>query len=155
MPLRVTDQTHWCHSTPGRRWARQDSGDLIGHARQRSLRRDHSDRRGREPNSSPSPPARLPRHRHNRRTIYNLATPPQTHVRKKLEPRPDRGSRHRLEWIASGCTAQCFWTGPRRWIAALASRLRCKLRGQRTLTGSTESVEVFSRRPSRRAAMRN
>jgi hypothetical protein len=40
MPSPVTDQTHWCHSTPGLRWARQprkglprgkDSVDLIGH----------------------------------------------------------------------------------------------------------------------------
>jgi hypothetical protein len=34
------------------------------------------------------------------------------------------GSRLRLEWLADGCTVKCFWTGPRRLIAALESQLR-------------------------------
>jgi len=50
------------------------------------------------------------------------------HVRKKLEPRFARGSRLRIEWIAGGCTAKCFWTGTRRLIASLESRLRFGLR---------------------------
>ena len=36
MPLRVPDQTQWGHSPAGRRWAREDSGALIGRGRQRS-----------------------------------------------------------------------------------------------------------------------
>ena len=52
----------------------------------------------------------------------NLATPPQPHVRKKLEP--PVGSRLRFEWIALGFTAQSFWTGTRRWIASLESKSR-------------------------------
>ena len=54
MPLRVTDQTHWCPSTPGLRWARQDSIDLIGHGRQRPLMRVIRPP-GRELNGSLSP----------------------------------------------------------------------------------------------------
>jgi len=34
------------------------------------------------------------------------------------------GSRLRFEWIALGFTAQCFWTGTRRWIVSLESKSR-------------------------------
>jgi len=41
-----------------------------------------------------------------------LAHPPQTHIRKKLEPHDPRGnqsgSRHRIEWTACGWTAGEF-----------------------------------------------
>jgi hypothetical protein len=57
-----------------------------------------------------------------------LATPPQPHVRKKLESRPVRENRLRLAWIAAGFTAQSFWTGTRRWIAPLESKSRFGLR---------------------------
>jgi hypothetical protein len=37
------------------------------------------------------------------------------------------GSRLRLEWLADRCTGKCFWTGRRRLIAALESKLRLGL----------------------------
>jgi hypothetical protein len=50
MPSRVTDQTPWCLSTPGLRWAGEDSVDLIGSSGRRpSL---VAGRRVREQNSS-------------------------------------------------------------------------------------------------------
>ena len=57
----------------------------------------------------------------------NLEPPPQRHVRKKLEPRPDRDSQPHLEWIAPGFTAESFWTVTWRWITSLESRARSPL----------------------------
>ena len=34
-----------------------------------------------------------------------------------------------LEWIALGCTAESFWTARRRWIVALESRVRFRVKG--------------------------
>ena len=88
MPLRVTDQTQWGHSPAGRRWAREDSGDLIGRGRQRSNLRGvrppgaRAFRLAAAPGSLTSPTISL----WNELTI--LAHPPHTHVRKKLESRP-------------------------------------------------------------------
>ena len=121
MPLRVTDQIHWCPSTPGRRWARQDSADLIGHGRQRPLLRVIRPP-GRELRLAAAP-ARL--------TRGGRPQGPITNQRKELgdsapTARPQKtgaqvGSRLQLEWLADGCTAVCFWTGRRRLIASLES----------------------------------
>jgi hypothetical protein len=81
------------------------------------------------------------------------ARPQKTGVVAGRKARPD--SRRQLEWIVSGFTAKCFWTAAWRWITWLASRLRSQGQGPKALAGSTESVEVFSRRPSLQAAKRN
>jgi hypothetical protein len=86
MPLRVTDHTQWCASTAGRRWARQDSGALIGRRSPAVATRGACDRRGRELWLAACPRlGYLARNITRERTNY-LAPPPQTHVRKKLEP---------------------------------------------------------------------
>jgi hypothetical protein len=138
MPLRAADQIHWCPSTPGLRWARQDSADLIGHGRQRPLLRVIRPP-GRELKSSLSSRLVLTRS-HNPRTKRiknNLAIPPQPHVRKKLEPDISQGmsrqpSSTRMDsgWV----NCQSFWTGTRRLIASLESKLRFGLRTGLRLT---------------------
>ena len=95
MPLKVTDFIHWCPSTSGLRWARQDSGELIGHDRQR-----------------PSSPT-------NEKEFGDSAPTARPQKTGALV-----GSRLRLEWIARGCTVMCFWTGMRRLIVSLESELR-------------------------------
>ena len=85
MPLRVTDQTHWCPSTAGLRWARQDSVDLIGHIAS-GLSRGVSERRGASKKARSRPGSFYPAIITNKRK-YTLATPPQPHGRKKLEPK--------------------------------------------------------------------
>jgi hypothetical protein len=84
----------------------------------------------------------------------NLATPPQPHVRKKLESRLARDNRLRFEWIALGFTAQSFWTGTRRWIVSLESKLRLGLTTRLRLTRSS-SYRCLAGRPSVRAVKRN
>ena len=64
------------------------------------------------------------------------------------------GSRLRFEWIAGGFTVMSFWTGTRRWIASLESKLRFGLRTRLRLTRSS-SYRCLAGRPSVRAAKRN
>ena len=84
----------------------------------------------------------------------NLATPPQPHVRKKLESRLARDNRLRLEWIALGFTVMSFWTGTRRWIASLESKSRLGLTTRLRLT-RLSPYRCLAGRPSVRAAKRN
>jgi len=95
--------------------------------------------------STARPPARFTsRTEHHSGTKQkNLAPPPHPHVRKKLESPVPRGTRGQpsASWMDSGWVNWlCFWTGPRRWIAALASRLRSEGQRPRALAGSSESV---------------
>ena len=64
------------------------------------------------------------------------------------------GSRLRFEWIALGFTAQSFWTGTRRWIVSLESKLRLGLTTRLRLTRSS-SYRCLAGRPWVRAAKRN
>ena len=96
MPPKVTDFIHWCLSTSGLRWARQDSGELIG---QRS-------------------PAAFITNERKRILAYSAPTARPQKTGALV------GSRLRLEWIARGCTVMCFWTGTRRLIVSLESELR-------------------------------
>src|SRR5271166_4957900 len=119
MPSRVTDQTQWRHERPGLRWAREDSGDLIGNSGQRPS--PARDRRARERGARRTVPARLAggRPRHDITSEQNhLEDPPPGHVRKKLEPdvaqATIRAAVISFEWIAQGFTAQSFWTAPNR-----------------------------------------
>src|ERR1017187_5401477 len=91
---------------PGRRWARPDSADLIGPPA--------SGHTARYPTAGPRAkwlaigPARFnsrPSPTNEKKFKKILATPPQPHIRKKLESRPARDSRLRLAWIAAGFTA--------------------------------------------------
>jgi hypothetical protein len=90
---------------PGRRWARPDSADLIGPpASGLTARYPTAGTRAiwlafvpARFNSQPYPTS-------EKELEINLATPPQPHVRKKLESRLARDNRLRLEWIADGFT---------------------------------------------------
>jgi hypothetical protein len=53
--------------------------------------------------------------------IIDLEHPPQRHVRKKLEPRPDRDNRLHFEWIALGRTESSFWTAAGSRLAGIRS----------------------------------
>ena len=124
MPSRVTDQTHWCLSTPGLRWARNDSVDLIGSSGWRpSL---VSDRRGRERNSSAIAPGWFnwltPGSRHNlgMKKIWSLR--PQGTSAKNWSPGLTGTAVITFEWIAQGFTEESFWTALRRLIAVLEDR---------------------------------
>jgi hypothetical protein len=64
------------------------------------------------------------------------------------------GSRLRLEWIAFGFTVQSFWTGTRRWIVSLESKLRLGLTTRLRLT-RLSPYRCLAGRPSVRAAKRN
>ena len=64
------------------------------------------------------------------------------------------GSRLRFEWIALGFTAQSFWTGTRRWIVSLESKLRLGLTTRLRLTRSS-SYRCLAGRPWVRAVKRN
>ena len=85
-PRRVTDLIQWHFSAPGRRWAREDSGALIGTGRQRSQPRAVRPP-GARAVAQRTPPARLARKRH---LLWNeekkWAHPPHPHIHKKLEP---------------------------------------------------------------------
>ena len=148
MPSRVTDQTPWCHSTPGLRWARSDSVDLIGSfGRRPSTVRD---RRGRERDGSATGPGSFSRPldglRHNFRTKKIWSLRPQGTSAKNWSPDLIGTAVITFEWIAQGFTAVSFWTVLRRsardlseLIAALEDRLRRQVRGHNALTGPIES----------------
>ena len=66
-----------------------------------------------------------------------LEHPPQGQVRKKLasHTRPasadsDATAVIQFEWIVSGLTAVCFWTAPRRLIAALEGPVGLRVNGE-------------------------
>jgi len=113
MPLRVTDQTQWCWTPHGLRWAQEHSGALNGSCRCRLWLANDG-----RPQGPPGPRAgwlaarpRLdllcrPRH-HFRTKEKDLEHPPQRHVRKKLKSLI-RTNRLHLEWIALGCTVKLF-----------------------------------------------
>ena len=73
----------------------------------------------------------------------NLAHPPQTHVRKKLEPEVPPGNQRAAALALNGQRVgelnESFWTGPRRWIAALESGLRSQVQGHKALARSMDS----------------
>jgi hypothetical protein len=124
MPARVTDQTPWCHSTPGLRWARNDSVDLIGSSGRRpSLA---VGRRGRERNSSAIAPGLFswltPGSRHNLGTKRIWSLRPRGTSAKNWSPDLIGAAVITFEWIAQGFTAVSFWTVLRRSIAALEDR---------------------------------
>ena len=135
MPLRVTDQTHWCLSPLGLRWARaprkglprgKDSVDLIGNSGQR--------------------PSLAAASGHNFRTKKIRSLRPQGTSAKNWSPDLIGAAVISFEWIAQGFTAVSFWTAP--WpreakpftrITGLEDRLRRQVRGHNALTGPTES----------------
>jgi len=96
---------------PGRRWARPDSADLIGLPPAATLRVIRPP--GRELNARYRPGSfnSLPSPTRDQELKNNLATPPQPHVRKKLESRLVRDSRLRLAWIAAGFTERVSGPG--------------------------------------------
>lgn len=109
------------------RWARQESGVLIGTCASGHWPREKNKIAG-EP-----PPGRELRLAARPGSFYLAAditrideefgAPPHWHVRKKLESRPlARDSRLHIEWIARGLTAVCFWTAPWRWITRAGRR---------------------------------
>jgi hypothetical protein len=114
MPLRVPDQTPWCLSTPGLRWARSDSVDLIGSGRQRPVPR------GMRPPGCEQDGSRSPRllylahHITSERKRFGAsapgARPQKTGARTSLEEH--RAAVISFEWIAQGCTEKSFWTAP-------------------------------------------
>ena len=124
MPARVTDQTHWCHSTTGLRWARNDSVDLIGNSgwRPSTVR----DRRGRERDGSATGPgsfswlAAASRHHLGMKKIWSLR--PRGTSAKNWSPDLIGAAVITFEWIAQGFTVVSFWTVLRRSIAALEDR---------------------------------
>jgi len=90
----VSDQTHWCQSTIGLRWARQQSADLTGNCRQR-------------PYITSERPNCFRSIRPNGKSTKNWSSA------------PSGTAAFHFEWIANGFTAVCFWTVPWRWITAL------------------------------------
>ena len=140
MPSRVTDQTQWCLSTPGLRWARQDFVDLIGSSgwRPSTVR----DRRGRERDGSATGPgsfswlAAASRHNLGTKKIWSLR--PQGTSAKNWSPDLIGAAVISFEWIAQGFTAVSFWVARWRSITALENRLRCQGQGPSALTGSIE-----------------
>ena len=124
MPSRVTDQTQWCLSTPGLRWARSDSMDLIGNSGRRPS--PVRDRRGRERDGSATGPGSFSwpmdglRHNLGMKTIWSLR--PQGTSAKNWSPDLIGAAVITFEWIAQGFTVVSFWTVLRRSIAALEGR---------------------------------
>ena len=141
MPSRVTDQTPWCLSTPGLRWARNDSVDLIGSFGRRPS--PVRDRRGRELDGSATGPgsfswlAAASRHNLGTKKIWSLR--PQGTSAKNWSPDLIGAAVISFEWIAQGFTVVSFWTAPWRLITGLEDRLRCQVRGHNTLAGPMES----------------
>jgi hypothetical protein len=144
MPARVTDQTQWCLSTPGLRWAGEDSVDLIGNSGQRPS--PACDRRGRELEGSATGPgsfswlAAESRHNLGMNRIWSLR--PQGTSAKNWSPDLIGAAVISFEWIAQGFTAVSFWTVP--WsriagITGLEDRLRRQGHGPSALAGPTES----------------
>jgi hypothetical protein len=138
MPLRVTDPTQWCPSTPGLRWARNNSVDLIGSSGWRpSL---VVGRRGRERNSSAIAPgsfsglAAASGHNLGTKKIWSLR--PRGTSAKNWSPGLIGAAVITFEWIAQGFTAKSFWTAP--WPREAKQRkahratLRSLLRGSRS-----------------------
>jgi len=145
MPLRATDQTHWCpehrRSALGaaglRRldWERQPAAHLAG----------EFDRRGRELEARSRPRLVLSRGRHPSGTKRTkaLAHPPQTHVRKKLEPAVPSGNQRAADFALNGQRVgelqESFWTAAWRLITRLESGLRSQGTGHKAPAPSTES----------------
>ena len=115
MPSRVTDQTHWCLSTPGLRWVRQprkglprgkDSVDLIGSFGRRPS--PVRDRRGRELDGSATGPGSfswpMDGLRHNFRTKKIWSIRPRGTSAKNWSPDSIGAAVITFEWIAQGCT---------------------------------------------------
>ena len=124
MPSRVTDQTHWCLSTPGLRWARNDSVDLIGNSGQRPT--PVRDRRGRELEGSATGPGSfswpMDGLRHNFRTKKIWSIRPRGTSAKNWSPGLIGAAVITFEWIAQGFTVVSFWTAPWRLITGLEDR---------------------------------
>ena len=124
MPSRVTDQTPWCHSTPGLRWARSDSVDLIGSFGRRPS--PVRDRRGRELDGSATGPGSFNwpmdglRHNLGMKKIWSLR--PQGTSAKNWSPDLIGAAVITFEWIAQGFTVVSFWTAPWRLITGLEDR---------------------------------
>jgi hypothetical protein len=98
-----------------------------------------TDRRGRERDGSPPPPApltgRQPTHNHRMKSFGASAPdarPPKTGAPLR------RGSRRSFEWIACGYTALSFWTATNRSSSRLEDRLWLRPMAP-ALTGPTES----------------
>ena len=124
MPSRVTDQTPWCLSTAGLRWARNDSVDLIGSFGRRPA--PVRDRRGREREGSATGPGSFSwlaaESRHNFRTKKIWSLRPQGTSAKNWSPDLIGAAVITFEWIAQGFTVVSFWTVLRRSIAVLEDR---------------------------------
>ena len=136
MPLRVTDQIHWCLSTPGLRWAREprkglprgkDSADLIGSSRRRPTLRGF-----RPPGARAGWLGNRPRlvylanHITSERKDFGVSAPracPQK-TGAWSSAMNDRAAVIQFEWIAQGFTAVSFWTAPWRSITGLEDRFR-------------------------------
>jgi hypothetical protein len=109
---------------------------------------------GRELSGSPS----------SRLVLTRSHTQPAKRIKKQFgdsapTARPQKtgapvGSRLRFERIALGFTAMSFWTGTRRWIVSLESKLRLGLTTRLRLTRSS-SYRCLAGRPSVRAVKRN
>jgi len=166
MPLRVTDQIHWCLSTPGLRWARQprkglprgkDSADLIGSSRQRPTLRGF-----RPPGARAGWLGNRPRLVYlanditsERKRFWSIRPQGTSAKNWSLEFSDERsGSRHQLEWIAQGFTAVSFWTAPWRSITGLEDRFRfwpmsglgtARLSPNRCLAGLPAAAKALAR----------
>ena len=149
MPLRVADQTHWCPEHPrsalgaaGLRridWARRPAAHLA----RGSTAGGASWRLAAAPGSFYL--AHLPLERTKRPRSKDLAHPPQTHVRKKLEPHTTPlGTKAAADFALNGQRVgelqESFWTAAWRWITRLESRLRSQVQGHKAPARSTESV---------------
>jgi hypothetical protein len=140
MPILEHKTTSMAHERRhGLRWAHErwhsarSPAHLNGACRQRLSKAARLRPPGARAGGSQPPPARFISQTIHHSERNNLEHPPQWHVRLILEPRSDRGSRLSFEWIANGFTAICFWTVPRRLIAALESRARSWITGMAPL----------------------